>query len=123
MGSSGTTRGKNWDRIQDFRVISEIQRTKFGALVTHIFIFLEAKSGAQTRISEAKFGAKLPSPKSGMRVIQTVNKFKPLYNCIRCLGWARVGIPVKRQVVGAAVADKLKAEFVDVVGGASDAKG
>ena len=38
------------------------------------------------------------------------------------LGWTGVGIPVKRQVIGVAVADELETEFVDVVGGTSDGK-
>ena len=42
----------------NFGVISEIQRTKFGVFV---IIFLEAKYGAPTRISEANFGAKPPN--------------------------------------------------------------
>ena len=44
-------------KSSNFGVISEIQRAKFGDLS---FIFLEAKFGAPTRISEAKFGAKPP---------------------------------------------------------------
>ena len=43
----------------NLEVISEIQRAKFG-------VFLEAKSGAPTRMSEASFGAKQPpTSKSG----------------------------------------------------------
>ena len=40
MGSSVTTRRKNWERITilgTFGVISEIQRPKFGVSVTYIF--------------------------------------------------------------------------------------
>ena len=40
MGSSVTTRRKNWERITilgAFGVISEIQRAKFGASVIYIF--------------------------------------------------------------------------------------
>ena len=40
LGSSVTTRRKNWERITilgAFRVISEIQRAKFGVSVTYIF--------------------------------------------------------------------------------------
>ena len=42
----------------DFGVISEIQRAKSVGYLS--FIFLEAKFGAPTRISEAKFEAKHP---------------------------------------------------------------
>ena len=48
LGSSVTTRHKNWERITilvAFGVISEIQRAKFGYLSP---IFLEAKFGAPT---------------------------------------------------------------------------
>ena len=40
MGSSVTTRRKNWERItilRAFEVISEIQRAKFGVSVTFVF--------------------------------------------------------------------------------------
>ena len=40
LGSSVTTRRKNWERItilEAFGVISEIQRAKFGVFVTYIF--------------------------------------------------------------------------------------
>ena len=60
LGSSVTTRRKIWKRITilgAFGVISEIQMAKFGIFVTYI---LEAKLGAPTGISEAKFGAKPP---------------------------------------------------------------
>ena len=60
--------------------------------------------------------------RAAVRVMHTVIKFKPLCNSIRCLGWAGVGIPVKRQVIGVAVADELETEFVGVVGGTSDGK-
>ena len=60
-------RGKTWEVLSpqdtkvggspNFGVISEIQRAKFGVLS---LIFLEAKFGAPTRISEANFGAKPP---------------------------------------------------------------
>ena len=63
-------RGKTWEVLSpqdakvgkspNFGVISEkIQRAKFGVLS---LIFLEAKFGAPTRISEANFGAKPPPP-------------------------------------------------------------
>ena len=59
LGSSVTKRRKSWEKIPtNFGVISEIQRAKLGYLS---FIFLEAKFGAPTRISEAKFGA-MPPP-------------------------------------------------------------
>ena len=51
-----TTRRKIWGKNHNFRVISEIQRAKFGVFVTYIF---GGKIGA-TRISEANFGAKPP---------------------------------------------------------------
>ena len=59
LGSSVTTRRKIWERITilvAFGVISKIQRGYFSP------IFLEAKFGAPTGISEAKFGAKPPPP-------------------------------------------------------------
>ena len=48
LGSSVTTRRKNWERITifgAFAVISEIQRAKFGVSATYI---LEAKFGVPT---------------------------------------------------------------------------
>ena len=62
--------------------------------------------------------------RAAVRVIHTVVKFKPQCNSGRFLGLAGVGIPVKRRVIGAAVADELEAESVDVVmaGGASEGK-
>ena len=59
LGSSITTRRKNWKRITilgAFGAISGIKRAKLGYLSP---IFLEAKFGALTWISEAKFGASL----------------------------------------------------------------
>ena len=60
--------------------------------------------------------------RAAVRVMHTVIKFKPLCNSRQCLGWAGVGIPVKRKVIVVAVVDELEAEFVDVVGDTSDGK-
>ena len=38
--------------------------------------------------------------RAAVRVMHSVTKFKPRCNSIRCLGWAGLGIPVKRQVIG-----------------------
>ena len=58
----------------NFGVIYEIQRAKFGVF---IFYILEAKFGAPTRISEAKFGAKPPIIILKVRTFQqpTANRF------------------------------------------------
>ena len=57
LGSSVTTRRKSWEKNPDVGVKSEIQRAKLRYLSS---IFLEAKFGALTIISEANFGAKPP---------------------------------------------------------------
>ena len=60
MGSSVTMRGKNWERITilgHFGLYLKFKGQNLGYLSP---IFLEAKFGAPTRISEANFGAKPP---------------------------------------------------------------
>ena len=61
----------------NFGVISEIQRAKFGVFVT---IFLEAKFGALTIISEATFRAKPPPPDL------LIWKYPPEVICFRSSG-------------------------------------
>ena len=55
LGSSVTTRRKNWERITifgEFGVISEIQRAKFGVSVTYIF-------GGKIWVSDMNFRGKI----------------------------------------------------------------
>ena len=57
LGSSGTTRGKNWDRIQILGSYLKFKGQNLGYLSP---ILLEAKIRARTRTSEANFGPSLP---------------------------------------------------------------
>ena len=64
MGSSVTKRRKSWEKVPILGSYLKFRGQNLGYLS---FIFLEAKFGAPTRISEAKFGAKPPRP-SNMEV-------------------------------------------------------
>ena len=57
LGSSVTTRRKSWGKVPILGSYLKFRGQNLGYLS---FIFLEAKFGAPTRISEAKFGAKPP---------------------------------------------------------------
>ena len=57
LGSSVTTRRKSWGKVPILGAYLKFRGQNLGYLS---FIFLEAKFGAPTRISEAKFGAKPP---------------------------------------------------------------
>ena len=59
MGSSVTTRRKSWGKIPILRSYLKFRGQNVGYLS---LIFLEAKFGAPTRISEANFAAKPPPP-------------------------------------------------------------
>ena len=60
LGSSVTTRRKSWEK--KVPILGSYLKFRGHNLGYLSFIFLEAKFGAPTRISEAKFGAKLPRP-------------------------------------------------------------
>ena len=57
LGSSVTKRRKSWGKVPILGSYLKFRGQNLGYLS---FIFLEAKFGAPTRISEAKFGAKPP---------------------------------------------------------------
>ena len=57
LGSSVTKRRKSWEKVQILGSYLKFRGQNLGYLS---FIFLEAKFGAPTIISEAKFGAKPP---------------------------------------------------------------
>ena len=57
LGSSVTKRHKSWEKVPILGSYLKFRGQNLGYLS---FIFLEAKFGAPTRISEAKFGAKPP---------------------------------------------------------------
>ena len=57
LGSSVTKRRKSWEKVPILGSYLKFRGQNLGYLS---FIFLEAKFGAPTRISEAKFGAKPP---------------------------------------------------------------
>ena len=57
LGSSVTTRRKSWGKVPILGSYLKVRRQNLGYLS---LIFLEAKFGAPTRISEANFGAKPP---------------------------------------------------------------
>ena len=57
LGSSVTTRRKNWGKVPILGSYLKFRGQNLGYLS---FIFLEAKFGAPTRILEAKFGVKPP---------------------------------------------------------------
>ena len=57
--SSVTTRRKSWEKVPILESYLKFRGQNLGYLS---FIFLEAKFGAPTRISEANFGAKPPRP-------------------------------------------------------------
>ena len=57
LGSSVTTRRKSWEKVPLLGSHLKFRGQNLGYLS---FIFLDAKFGAPTRISEAKFGAKPP---------------------------------------------------------------
>ena len=59
LGSFVTTRCKSWEKVPILGSYLNFRGQNVGHLS---FIFLEAKFGAPTRISEAKFGAKPPPP-------------------------------------------------------------
>ena len=59
LGSSVTTKRKSWEKIPILGSYLKFRGQNLGYLS---LIFLEAKSGAPTRISEANFGAKPPPP-------------------------------------------------------------
>ena len=57
LGSSVTTRRKSWEKVPILGSYLKFREQNLGYLS---FIVLEAKFGAPTRISEAKFGANPP---------------------------------------------------------------
>ena len=57
LGRSVTTRRKSWEKVPSLGSYLKFRGQNLGYLS---LIFLEAKFGAPTRISEAKFGAKPP---------------------------------------------------------------
>ena len=57
LGSSVTKRRKSWEKVPILGSYLKFRGQNLGYLS---FIFLEAKFGAPTRISEAKFGSKPP---------------------------------------------------------------
>ena len=59
LGSSVTTRRKSWEKVPILGSYLKFREQNLGYLS---LIFLEAKFGAPTRISEANFGAKPPRP-------------------------------------------------------------
>ena len=59
LGSSVTKRRKSWEKVPILGSYLKFRGQNLGYLS---FILLEAKFGAATRISEAKFGAKPPRP-------------------------------------------------------------
>ena len=59
LGSSVTTRRKSWEKVPILGPYLKFRGQNLGYLS---LIFLEAKFGAPTRISEANFGAKPPRP-------------------------------------------------------------
>ena len=59
LGSSVTKRRKSWEKVPILGSYLKFRGKNLGYLS---FIFLEAKFGAPTRISETKFGAKPPRP-------------------------------------------------------------
>ena len=59
LGSSVTKRRKSWEKVPILGSYLKFRGQNLGYLS---FIFLEAKYGAPTRISEVKFGAKPPRP-------------------------------------------------------------
>ena len=59
LGSSVTKRRKSWETVPILGSYLKFRGQNLGYLS---FMFLEAKFGAPTRISEAKFGAKPPRP-------------------------------------------------------------
>ena len=60
LGSSVTTRRKSWET--DIPILGSYPKFRGQNLGCLSLIFLEAKFGAPTRISEANFGAKPPTP-------------------------------------------------------------
>ena len=59
LGSSVATRRKSWGKVPILGSYLKFRGQNLGYLS---FIFLEAKFGVPTRISEAKFGANPPPP-------------------------------------------------------------
>ena len=59
LGSSVTTRRKSWEKVPILGSYLKFRGQNLGYLS---LMFLEAKFGAATRISEANFGAKPPRP-------------------------------------------------------------
>ena len=59
LGSSVTTRRKSWEKVPILESHLKFRGQNLGYLS---LIFLEAKFGAPTRISEANFGTKPPRP-------------------------------------------------------------
>ena len=57
MGSSVTTRRKSWEKVPILGSYLKFRGQNLGYMS---LIFLEAKFGVPTRISEANFGAKAP---------------------------------------------------------------
>ena len=57
LGSSVTTRRKNWEKNPNFGVMCEIQRKKFGVFVTYIF---RGKIWGSNKNFRGKFWAKPP---------------------------------------------------------------
>ena len=57
MGSSVTTRRKNWEKVPILESYLKFRGQNLGFLS---FMFLEAKIGAPTRISEAKYNMEVP---------------------------------------------------------------
>ena len=59
LGNSATTRRKSWEKVPILGSYMKVRGQNLGYLS---LIFLEAKFGAPTRISEVNFGAKPPRP-------------------------------------------------------------
>ena len=83
LGRSVTTRRKIWEKILILGSYLKFRGQTLGYLS---LIFLEAKFGALTRISEANFGAKLPRspnmkvPSLGREAIETESRISKAVN-------------------------------------------
>ena len=83
VGSSATTRRKSRGKIPILGPYLKFRGQNLGYLSP---IFLEAKFGAPTRISEANFGAKPPPRPPGMEVPAGLLSFNSFKYCIKlCL--------------------------------------
>ena len=114
LGSSVTTRRKSWEKVPILGSHLKFRGQNLGYLS---FIFLDAKFGAPTRISEAKFGAKPPPRPPNMEVPPWTNTGKSIprlaFDQSNRKATGPALIPIKRHLITVVITGSVSYMRVD----------